>query len=121
AYAIPGDAYETQPEDAAVRIYGDDDRHGGRFGSAIANLGDIDGDGSQDVAISGALQVDVFHGPLTSTMVSSDADAFVTSSTGIENFGVLPGSTGSAGDVDGDGHPDLLVGNSIELAGKWAE
>lgn len=65
----------------------------GRSGGALFALGDVDGDGIEDLADSGAT-------PLL--QVRSGA-------TGKRLFRVPGGSASSAGDVDEDGHDDLLV------------
>jgi hypothetical protein len=105
-YGVDGTAPDTSPEDAPLRIYGD---YGGAnyFGVNVTALGDIDGDGADDVAVGGgAGGITIFHGPLSGAMLASDGDATVELLT----YDMPKGSIASAGDVDGDGVPDLLVG-----------
>lgn len=81
------------------------------FGQSVASLGDFDGDGFDDVAVGAPNTLNpyqsrvhlFFGGP------SPDASVDVTLSppTAAEAFGA---EVAGAGDVDGDGRHDLLVG-----------
>jgi hypothetical protein len=74
------------------------------FGSAVAG-GDLDGDGYADVAVSDAeATVQVFDG--SAAGVSSSASASLSEGGDFGQKGL-----GVAGDVDGDGFEDLLVGD----------
>ncbi len=99
-------------------------RNGAYFGQAIAGLGDVDGDGLADFAVgapyysNGQTQeggVYLFSGgaaladPAAATLESNQAGAF---------FGI---SVGGAGDVNGDGSPDLVVGGSNYDGGETDE
>ncbi|MBX3358515.1 MAG: FG-GAP repeat protein [Phycisphaeraceae bacterium] len=82
------------------------------FGAAAAAIGDIDGDGVDDIAISAPGQ----QGEQSSTpgrvFLYSGATRQIirTLEDGFVDFGV---SIASIGDIDNDGRPDLLVGSPL--------
>ena len=78
------------------------------FGESVASVGDIDGDGFGDVVVgapgsSGAGAAYVFYGG--SSGLSTTAVSFAA--MGTMGFG---GVVAAAGDVNGDGHWDVLIG-----------
>jgi len=54
--------------------------------------------------------ISIFHGPLEGPMLSTDAEATIE----ISWWGAVQGTLAPAGDVDGDGIVDLLLGNPNE-------
>jgi hypothetical protein len=74
------------------------------LGSAVAGAGDVNADGYSDVAVGapGLNQVRIFQG--SGTGLSSTSNPTLTGTGG---FGA---SIASAGDVNGDGYADLIVG-----------
>jgi hypothetical protein len=76
----------------------------------MTKLGDVDADGNDDLAILGNGLVSIFHGPLEGPMLASDAQATVEVAWSLNP----QGSIAPAGDVDGDGTVDLLIGNPTE-------
>lgn len=87
---------------------------GGRFGGAIAAVGDVNGDGLGDIAISAAAStsaglieagcVFVFHGSTSGVVVGPTR--MVCGNQARQYFGAAL----SGGDVNGDGFSDLVVG-----------
>ena len=93
----------------------------GSFGIAVAGLGDLDGDGLSEVAV-GASRENEDGGPFTAGKVyvfrGADGTAlFELSSPNPESGGAFGASLAAAGDVDGDGLTDLLVGAHNEAGG----
>ena len=111
--------------DATVRIVGN--HTGGHAGASLGSLGDMDGDGREDIFCealnssgdeSHAGFVYIFYAPEPGTYEGAfDADAYVYGDTESQMVG-YPGS--GAGDVDGDGCPDLLLGAAGEERGRGA-
>ena len=87
-----------------------------KAGNAIASLGDTDGDGlgellvgayMEDTAERNAGAVYVVDGPLSGETSLGTARAKLTGENGSDGAGY---AVDAAGDVDGDGHADLLIG-----------
>jgi len=81
------------------------------FGSAVAGIGDVDGDGVPDLAV-GAPGDNCGSGVDGSAVVFSGAEGHALSSMFGSLIGPHLGSVlAAAGDVNDDGRPDLLVGS----------
>jgi PKD repeat protein len=81
---------------------------GDRFGFSVASAGDVNGDGYSDIAVgapTGSGRVAVYHGSAQGLPAEPDWAA-----TSIEEGSQFGFSVGTAGDFDGDGYSDLLVG-----------
>jgi len=98
--------------DLGRRIPGTHD--GAAFGYPVAGLGDINGDGLDDIAVAAYLDWEagnragaahVFLGPVTAE-TSDEADLHVLAEGALDNLGF---SISTAGDFNGDGFPDLAV------------
>ena len=79
------------------------------FGSALAYVGDVDGDGFQDVAVGGPGEdaVYLYYGSATGTEWNSPYTLSPQDSEGGGDYGL---SVSGAGDLNDDGFDDLLVG-----------
>jgi hypothetical protein len=99
---------------------------GDRFGTQVASAGDLDRDGFDDL-IFGAPMADgaagedvgaafVFAGPVQGTFGAADATGRIEGAT---PGGQAGAAVGSAGDMDGDGFSDLVVGSVLDDRGAW--
>ncbi|MBL0055236.1 MAG: FG-GAP repeat protein [Chitinophagaceae bacterium] len=112
AYPITIDPLSTTPNSTPD----DANQAGAKFGCSVASAGDVNGDGYSDVII-GALDYDdganlsegrafVYHGSatgLSASPISTPDDANLN----LARFGC---SVASAGDVNGDGYSDVIIG-----------
>jgi len=75
-----------------------------------SNLGDVDGDGVDDLAIGDYTSnaAVIFAGPVNGAMALDDADVIFVAEGAADSTG---GAISGAGDLDGDGLGDLLIGS----------
>jgi len=92
-------------------------------GSSTASAGDVDADGLQDILIGAPYNDEggdsagaayLVHGGVTGTLWLGDAEAKLVGENALDQAG---SSVSGAGDVDADGHDDLLVGSAGNNAG----
>ncbi len=99
---------------------------GDEAGVALSTAGDVDGDGDDEFVVT-ALGYDFFHGatylvdgPVQGEFALADADARLVGDLEMSNSGW---AVDGAGDANGDGIPDLLIGakwddTNAEKAGR---
>ena len=98
---------------AATRFYGEP---GGALGSAVAGLGDLDGDGLDDIGLGAPLAepwgaAQVYFGPTEAIEDANSADLLLSSvAVEGEEESIEVGSALAAADITGDGERDLIVG-----------
>jgi hypothetical protein len=98
--------------DADVIIFGEAVNDG--FGRSVASAGDVNGDGADDVVVGadqlfnqGTGKAYVFYGPLAGNIQAADAGAILIGEAAQDGFGI---SVSGAGDFNGDGFDDVIVG-----------
>ncbi len=114
---MAGLAPAIRADDVLYRWFGDD--QAGEFGSALANAGDVNGDGRDDIIVG--IPMEDASAAITragSARVFSGADGSllhdIDGSAKDDDFGW---SVASAGDQDGDGCSEIVVG-AFQLNGK---
>ncbi len=109
AWVFPGSASGTDPSDGTSLSTG-----AREFGSSVSGAGDLDHDGYADVIIG----AQYFYGPYDDGEESASASFYrgspegltFNSTTADAHYGYFGHSVAAAGDVDGDGYDDVIVG-----------
>lgn len=93
----------------------------GEFGWSVSSAGDVNADGLDDVIVGALLEDPGGIADAGSAYVYSGADGtLLRQFDGLQNHGKFGSSVSSAGDVNGDGFADLLVGAwSEHIGGVW--
>ncbi|MFH1469572.1 MAG: integrin alpha [Pseudomonadota bacterium] len=105
-----------QNADAVFLHHPDDEEYGGSFGMSISSAGDQDGDGLPDIAIGAPLSgvsgdyagaVFVFQGTASGQISAAESRSIITGESRADDAGF---AVDLAGDVNGDGREDLVIG-----------
>jgi hypothetical protein len=103
AWVFPATGGPYLEDQYLARITGAGDDNDERVGGRAFALGDIDGDGMDDLGLEWGR---VFLGPVAGDLLVSDADLVVAFA---DSRVYYASSARRAGDVDGDGWPDVAV------------
>ncbi len=107
AYVVRGPVTTGDLADAPVKLRGSGAYE--RVGRETTLPGDLDGDGRDDLAVGvhGENRTWIFYAPVRDGTSSADVDVLIEGSSARDELG---GSIAGAGDTNGDGYDDLLLG-----------
>ena len=103
-----------------TKLIASDGADGDRYGFSVSGAGDLNGDGYSDVvvgayqddtAVSGAGSVYVYYGSDTGIDINSETKLIASDGAEGDYFGV---SVSGAGDLNGDGYSDMVVGAAFD-------
>ena len=103
---------------------GPDLADGDRFGSSVASLGDLDGDGAADIAVGdigggagrGAVHI-ILLNPDGTPKRTTEINSLTPNGPDLADYDWFGQSVASLGDLDGDGAADIAVGAARDGAG----
>lgn len=89
---------------------------GDQFGFAVADAGDVDLDGTSDIIVGAPYEkVGNIQAAGVARVISGDDQSILLTINGDERYALLGTAVDGMGDVNGDGHSDLAVGE------PWSE
>jgi hypothetical protein len=130
AFVFPGSASgiaDGNPATAVTQL--ESNQIGAQFGHSVAGAGDVDGDGYADVIVGAPTydedQTDegaafVFVGSALG-VADGDPSTAQTQLESTQDSSLMGSSVAGAGDVDGDGYADVIVGATNYSAGEAQE
>ena len=104
------------PLDARILYTFSGDARGERFGTSLAGPGDMDGDGSPEIAV-GAACPRLDRPGYVRVLAGADASVLYTFG-GRHTWELFGSSLAAVGDVNGDGRGDLLIGAPASRPGE---
>lgn len=93
---------------------------GTQFGQVLDGLGDVNGDGYADIAIRYVDEVLIFHGSAAG-ITATDTDGADTVISASNTGGTFGADISAAGDVNGDGYSDIIIGANFYTNGEHQE
>ncbi len=118
AWPVTVDPSLTPPLTDETKLVASDGAAGDSFGGTVSGAGDVNGDGYDDLVVGASGDDDhgresgsayVYHGSATGISSASEDKLVASDGAADDAFGL---SVSGAGDVDGDGYDDLVVGAS---------
>ena len=109
-------------EAPVAQIYGD---VGFGLWAVVASGGDLNGDGDDELIVTGSTEklsytgtLYVFDAPISGAVAQSDADFLIVDDAALAFGGTSPGIVHT--DLDGDGHEDLIAGDTFAESASGA-
>ncbi|NCG21688.1 MAG: hypothetical protein GWP91_21950, partial [Rhodobacterales bacterium] len=115
AYVYLGSVNGTNPADE-VKLMASDGAANDWYGDSVSGAGDVDGDGYADVLVGAYLDDDaggasgaayLYTGGVDGVASSTEVKITASDAAGDDHFGI---AVSGAGDVDGDGFGDVIIG-----------
>ncbi len=112
-----GEVYVLSTKDGSTLRRYEGIADGFQYGSNVAALGDVDADGVRDYAVQARLPILGLEEKGRVYVYSGATGALLWKVTGIAKYDRLGTSIAEGGDIDGDGHADVLCGGEQSSTG----